>query len=91
MQRILEAYQSATELNLKPLQNQLLSLVASDHPRATIAELFNISERQVNNARMHTALYGRGTPPCCSRPCRQTMLLHCCSSRWGKRQDKSPA
>ena len=60
MQRILEAFQSAADLGLKPLQNQLLSLGASDHSRATLCELFNCSGRQVNNAREHTALYGRG-------------------------------
>ena len=67
VQRFLEAYQSAADLGLKPLQNQMLSLVASDHSRSTLTELFNCSGRQINNARMHTALYGRGGFPFCSR------------------------
>ena len=73
MQRVVEAYQSAADLGLKPLQNQLLSLVASDHTRVILCELFSCSGRQVNNARMHTALYGRGEVPVSSRHA-------CCSS-----------
>ena len=59
MQRSQEAFQSAADLKEKPLQNQSLSLMGSDHSRATLTELFDCSGRQVINARMHMALYGR--------------------------------